>query len=56
MPALSDKLNVCKTGYDALSFVQKNISKIDQEYNSTILGSTVNDSETVRKFIFIFRK
>ena len=52
MPALSDKLNVCKTGYDAVSFVEKNISNIDTEnINSNILGSTLNDSEIVFFFI-----
>lgn len=48
MPALADKLNVCKTGYDAVSFVEKNISNIDSEnMNNNILGSTsnANDSE-----------
>jgi hypothetical protein len=48
MPALADKLNVCKTGYDSMAFVEKNISSIDQEsFNMNILGSTTNNSEIV---------
>jgi hypothetical protein len=49
MPALSDKLNVCKAGYDAVSFIEKNISTLDAEClnNKNILGSSLNDSEIV---------
>jgi hypothetical protein len=56
MPALADKLNVCKAGYDAVSFIEKNISNIDAEClnNKNILGSCLNDSEIVNnKYIKI---
>lgn len=53
MPALADKLNVCKTGYDSMAFVEKNLSSIDAEsLNMNILGSTTNNTETVIKFYF----
>lgn len=49
MPALADKLNVCKTGYDVMAFVEKNLSSIDAEsLNMNILGSTTNNTETVK--------
>jgi len=48
MPSLADKINVCKAGYDAVRFVEKNISNIDHEtINNNILGSTLNDTEIV---------
>jgi len=48
MPALADKLNVSKTGYESMAFVEKNISSIDAEsLNMNILGSTTNNSEIV---------
>jgi len=48
MPALADKLNVCKTGYEALAFVEKNLANLDGESNNmNILGSITNNSEIV---------
>lgn len=53
MPALADKLNVCKTGYDTMAFVEKNIANIDSEsLNTNILGSTTNNLETVNILLF----
>jgi hypothetical protein len=55
MPALADKLNVCKTGYDTMAFVEKNLSNIDAEsLNMNILGSTTNNSETVKNMKKMF--
>lgn len=48
MPALADKLNVSKTGYETMAFVEKNLAHLDGEsLNMNILGSITNNSEIV---------